>query len=278
MPLYPHTWSGLAPLLLLAAVPAQSGLKIQPDKENVVASRLIGRWQLDATLTARLGGNSTVNTLEFRQDDAVVDKIPEPIAQKLKTFRIYLAGFMELKGQPQAFILVEHKGNPHVVWFRERGGDPMGDAESFNVLLARAAQLNGDLLFVGGDHVNQPFTAFGRARGPEDAAPADAPEASLKAALADMSRLLTSKNYKELITTYAEPKDLERIQKDEGGLDKLAEAFGKDKAERLLKLVDQVKGTAPTFNDDRTEATFKAAEESRPLKLKRIDKRWYLQN
>jgi hypothetical protein len=61
-----------------------------------------------------------------------------------------------------AFILIEMKGNPHVVYFRERDGDPLGDAESFNVMLAVAKDKPSDLLFIGGDFNNQPFTAYER--------------------------------------------------------------------------------------------------------------------
>jgi hypothetical protein len=265
---------------LLASLPlrSQSGLKVEPDPENVVASRLVGRWRVDAELTKRLGGRGVVEDVEFRRDDAVVDKIPAPIAAKLKEYRIYLAGIMVLKGKPQPFVLVQMKGNPHVVWFRERGGDPMGDAESMNVMLARAAQLNDDLLFIGGDFNNQPFTAYGRGKAPEGVGKDTSPEGTLKAALTDIARLLTAQSYKELIQTYAEPKELEKIEKEQGGIDRLASQFGGDKAARLLKLVEQIKGTDPVFNEDRTEANFGAGEGSKALRMRRVENRWYLVN
>jgi hypothetical protein len=45
---------------------------------------------------------------------------------------------------------------------RERNGDPHGDGESFNVMLARGKEEQQDLLFVGGDSNNQPFSAYRR--------------------------------------------------------------------------------------------------------------------
>ena len=64
-----------------------------------------------------------------------------------------------------AFILITHRGNATVVYFRERDGDPMGDGESFIVMLAPAKDRAKDLLLTGGDFNNQPFSAFERARG-----------------------------------------------------------------------------------------------------------------
>ena len=60
------------------------------------------------------------------------------------------------------FFLTAIHGTPRVFWFRERDGDPFGDEESFNVMLASGAGREDDLLFRGGDFNNQPFTAYKR--------------------------------------------------------------------------------------------------------------------
>ena len=60
------------------------------------------------------------------------------------------------------FILTEFFGNPYLIYFRSKGNDPMGDTESFNLILAPAADPRNDLLFIGGDFNNQPFRAFMR--------------------------------------------------------------------------------------------------------------------
>ncbi len=88
--------------------------------------------------------------------------MPKRFADKLRDRRIALAGTMVLRGAEHAFLLTELAGNPCIVWFRERDGDPMGDVESFNVILARAKAREADLLFVGGDSNNQPFAAYAR--------------------------------------------------------------------------------------------------------------------
>jgi len=114
-------------------------------------------------------GESAGRSFEFSIDADVAGKIPAKYDKFLKGKTIYLAGTMKVqrrrggaaKGHP--FVLITHKGNPHVVYFRPRGGDPMGDAESFNVALAVAKDKAKDLLLIGGDFNNQPFSAYERA-------------------------------------------------------------------------------------------------------------------
>ncbi len=65
-------------------------------------------------------------------------------------------------GKDYPFILIELFGNPHIVYFREREGDPMGDTESFNVMPASAKDKPNDLLFIGGDFSREPFAAYER--------------------------------------------------------------------------------------------------------------------
>ncbi|MFQ5749907.1 MAG: hypothetical protein ACE5H3_10690 [Planctomycetota bacterium] len=75
---------------------------------------------------------------------------------------ICMAGNATLGDKESPFILIEHSGNPHLVFFREREGDPMGDAESANVMLAPTRDRVNDLLLFGGDFNNEPFRAFQR--------------------------------------------------------------------------------------------------------------------
>lgn len=48
------------------------------------------------------------------------------------------------------------------MYYSGLNGDPFGNGESFNVMLAVAKDKQDDLLFVGGDFNNQPFSAFER--------------------------------------------------------------------------------------------------------------------
>ena len=152
----------LFPILTPLAVRLAAELQVRSDKENVVASRLVGNWEPDAELTKRLGGNAP-GTVAFKSDLNVATKVPDKYEKFLKDKQIFLAGTMTLRGKDQPFVLIEMKGNPYVVWFREQGGDPFGDAESFNVMMAAAKETANDLLFIGGDFNNQPFAAYKRA-------------------------------------------------------------------------------------------------------------------
>jgi hypothetical protein len=150
-----------------AAVQAQ--IKVEPDKENVVASRLEGDWVLDAALTKRLtkndGNAEGGRAISFKSDPSVVENIPAKYHKYIANHRIYLAGtviFREAQPRAHVFLLIEHRGNPHVAWFRDRRGEPLGDTESFNVMLAVAREPQDDLLFIGGDFNNQPFSAYTR--------------------------------------------------------------------------------------------------------------------
>lgn len=147
-------------------------LKVAPDKENVVASRLVGDWDRDATLTKRLTGNekSASPEVRFTSDPNVASKLPMKFEKFFANKRIFLSGVLTFGGDKphdHPFVLIENSGNPHVVWFRERGGDPLGDAESFNVMLAPGKEPQNDLLFIGGDFNNQPFAAFTRRATPQ---------------------------------------------------------------------------------------------------------------
>jgi hypothetical protein len=148
-------------IVFAMTISASADLKVTPDKDNVVSSRLEGSWEVHAAISTRLGRNRGT-TVEFKADSKVVETIPEKYEKFLADKTIYLAGTMKRNKTVHAFILIEMKGNPHVVYFRERDGDPLGDAESFNVVLAVAKDKPSDLLFIGGDFNNQPFTAYER--------------------------------------------------------------------------------------------------------------------
>lgn len=140
-----------------------AGVHIKTDNENVVASRLIGKWKIDAILSERLQGTAGRDeTLAFVEDKTVASKLPERYVQAFMQKPLFLAGTMTRNGKEYPFILTEHHGNPYVFYFREKNGDPMGDGESFNLVIAPAKDRMKDMLFIGGDFNNQPFVAFGR--------------------------------------------------------------------------------------------------------------------
>ena len=164
----------MAAALVFAAAAVWAGFRVDADKENVVASRLEGKWKLNVPLTQRLTGRKISENeakgrrFEFASEPSIAALIPDKYNKFLKGKQVFMAGKMKRrfgaseKPEERPFLLIQHRGNPHVVYFRPKGDDPMGDGESFNVMLAVAKDRINDLLFVGGDFNNQPFSAFER--------------------------------------------------------------------------------------------------------------------
>ena len=153
-------------IALISHAMIAAGLTVEPDKENVVASRLEGNWQTRKSLTQHLTGNakSRPAKLSFKSDPSVAAKVPDKYARFFTEhkMKVYLAGYVKLDGKDCPFVLTHIRGNPHVMFWLERNDDPFGNGESFNVMLAVAEDKQNDLLFVGGDFNNQPFSAFER--------------------------------------------------------------------------------------------------------------------
>jgi len=161
--------TAVAAILAFGAGAPAAELRVQPNKENVVASRLEGTWRPHGALTQRLtgrpvarDGETPAGIVRFQSKRGVAATIPAKYQRFLAGKTIFMAGRMTWRGKLHPFIVTTVHGNPHVVYFRERDGDPMGDAESFNLVLAVAKDRDRDLLFLGGDFNNQPFRALER--------------------------------------------------------------------------------------------------------------------
>lgn len=159
----------LTALLVICLAMKPARFRVKTEKENVVAGRLEGKWQPHIPLTKRLLGKryqpgpaTSSSYISFSAEPSVVQKIPAKHEKFLKDKTIYMAGIMTRWDKDYPFILIELFGNPHIVYFREREGDPMGDTESFNVMLASAKDKPNDLLFIGGDFSREPFAAYER--------------------------------------------------------------------------------------------------------------------
>ena len=137
-----------------------SPLNYVNDKENVVSSAMEGEW------FSRQEGY----TMIFKKDTTVLEQIPAKYHDFLKDKIIYSVGYITIKSATKVFtenkpyFLTVLNGNPHVFWFRERNGDPLGDSESFNVFIAIGETSVDDLLYMGGDFNNQPFLRFTRVK------------------------------------------------------------------------------------------------------------------
>lgn len=268
---------GLVGIVLSFAVVAQdggNGLQVKAEPQCVVANGLLGVWQSDTALAERLGRKARRTRLEFRDDATVLAKIPAPIAKKLAELPILLAGNMKQDETEHVFLLTVLSGNPTVVWFRERGGDPCGDAESCNVMFVRAETKHADLLFVGGDHDNQAFVAYAREGKPVE-------KLEPGAAVTAMAALLRSGRVREFVETCVAPEELAALKERGKTVDKLVERFEGERGKQLAEAFEKVAKKAPELTDDGNTATWQVdggEDLPKTLRLQRIDGRWFMRN
>lgn len=170
--------SVLGMIVLLAGLAQADVQKALDDRENVLASLLWGAWEPDAELAKLLALEASSVRFTFERDDAAVpDEVLQRLGKRMEergrgALVVHAVGKVTLaRGdrEPRScpFVLTTLHGNPHVVYFRERGGDPFGDTESFTLFGVRTHEdeLSGpnDRLFVGGDFNNSPMRPYRRA-------------------------------------------------------------------------------------------------------------------
>jgi hypothetical protein len=156
----------LAALALL--LPAQEE-EIQLDllnKENVIASRLEGRWKMSPELS--VGRPPPVpGELVFAYDrTAVPEAALRKMAGRAKTkLTLYAVGRATRFGttEQSPFALTFWNGNPTLLFFEPDKGDPFGKWGGVRVSLARAKETKDDVFFMTvGDHETGPSYAFER--------------------------------------------------------------------------------------------------------------------
>ncbi len=158
-----------------AEAPKSAALTLEKVEHNITAQRLVGTWVMDGATTERLVGERLKPNewwfFEFASDASVLSKLPAKHVKKFQEMQLkfYLAGHLKLtrSDQPKTplkapFVLTSVFGNPHIIMWFERGGDPFGNMESFMLLLVKAKDTANDLLYLGGDTSNDDFRAFTR--------------------------------------------------------------------------------------------------------------------
>ena len=141
------------------------------NQENIVASGLVGSWTLDVALSENLHGISGLGPAESTiTDDDSVRKLFGLLGAMDKCS--YLSGRMTLKWTDNGtekslsspFVVTESAGNP-AIWYDERGyvgSGPIKELHRSFLMFAKGKTVDRDILFWGGDHNNQPLTAFVR--------------------------------------------------------------------------------------------------------------------
>merc|ERR1719348_1127905 len=140
------------------------------DPENVVATQLAGDWDINLDLTSQLWpeylGIITITGISFTDDPSIVDMLPEEDCRYLMdTDRVlFLAGEITFKNttfngeddDKKPYVLTSWRGNPRF-WYWHSTYQFIG---SLNLMIAKASERANDLLFIGGDHNSQPFSAW----------------------------------------------------------------------------------------------------------------------
>lgn len=158
-----HALILLTALAGVSAAVVQATYTLKQNPQNVVAARLEGVWGLDEPMTHSLGSSKDVKGFAFVRDEKVLAKIPERFKEQL-TGDIYLAGTAQIDTQRDIpFVLTTMDGNPRIVLFKPANGEPLGAMSGLNVMLCPALERRKDLLFVGGEKNDRPFTVYGRA-------------------------------------------------------------------------------------------------------------------
>lgn len=127
---------------------------VSPSPQNAVGNGLIGTWVWDTDLNAKLGNPMTEQPrLAFTRDDSVADTVPASFRELFEGKRVYLAGRVAIstknaKDVSHRFLLIEHLGNPLLVYFVPKPGDEWHCEEAVTVGLAAGAKPEQDLLFL----------------------------------------------------------------------------------------------------------------------------------
>jgi|GEM_PF-4056684 len=157
-------------LLERASATRSVSLSVSASPQNAVGTGLIGAWEWDTELNAKLGHvSATEPRLTFTRDDSVAESVPAAYRDLFEGKRIYLAGRVALgvrnaKDVSHQFLLVEHQGNPMLVYFVPKPGDDWHCEEAVTVSLAAGSRPAQDLLFLAAfeDARGLPAGAFRR--------------------------------------------------------------------------------------------------------------------
>lgn len=148
------------------SIASADGVEVKENKGNIIASRLAGTWLADNTFDKRLGKPHGLTKLTFTKDLKAAKSIPEKWVKTLKELSatVYSSGYFTVISKAKSskpikghYLLSSLNGNPCLFMFFSRG-----KPESVYISLIPSKDKAKDLLFVGGDNVDEVFAAFQR--------------------------------------------------------------------------------------------------------------------
>ncbi len=132
--------------------------------ENLIASRLEGRWAIDSAITDRLEaprGFVPPRGFEFNKDDTILKKLIG-VYPRFSSETIFLAGTAHVGTESHWFVLTNDKGNAHLVLFTPTTEGLTVEPHYYNINMALSRDKMNDLLFIGGDIARESAAAYSR--------------------------------------------------------------------------------------------------------------------
>ena len=157
--------SGMWVLTALCESDANNGQAGSNVATFAVAEQICGVWRLDSDLTEKVNGKRReLGDFVVSSDPAVASVIPDRVKTVIPHWEsaLLMTGHVEFLGKKHPCCIVAIRGAIHLVYFRPKGLDPLGDSESRYLVLVWGTTPADDVLFIGGDFANKKFSAFKR--------------------------------------------------------------------------------------------------------------------
>lgn len=109
----------------------------------------------------------------------------------------------------------------------------------------------------------------------------DTLEKSLRRSIDEAITLLKQKKYQAFLLRFVAPDKIDDLRDEEGSLDTFTKDFARRKAKTLLGVLKGIRSKKPTYNEDRTEATFRVKPNKTgkdTIVWQLIDGTWYITN
>ncbi|MBK7878796.1 MAG: hypothetical protein IPJ77_24315 [Planctomycetes bacterium] len=175
------SWILAASLCTLAAVTTGftfQQLALVQDNQNLLRTRLEGKWVLDTTMTRHLQpepGATAPQSVEFTNDPAVMDRL---IAQKdrLSSLHLYQSGMLTIDGKSFPYVVTNEHGNATLLYFPTRSNE-VGAPTSVSIAIGVGRPKTQDVLFYSSDAEGKSSAAaFRRSDAKGVATPASTPK------------------------------------------------------------------------------------------------------
>jgi hypothetical protein len=155
---------GLLAAVASAAAVAVQTLAAQPDPANIVATRIVGQWTLDATLTRRLDPNpreGVPTKLKFEENLNMLAAL-QAAQPRFVNRQIFSAGIVTVEGtKTYPYILSNDHGNMSLVYFNGPESAVTSSSVVHTVSIAySAADPKSDVLFLGSENLRQSSLAY----------------------------------------------------------------------------------------------------------------------